>query len=187
MSGIEKDLQCRELIAKAVCGKGHKFSQITHTITPEHTPQTILGIWIINTQFQAEKVGDAVEVSGTYDANLWYSYANANNSQTDVKREKVRFSVTVPLSFYDRNVRGDLEITAHCVEQPKCVKAELDNGLVVFKVESEFAVEIVGETKVCVVVCDNCDGKEYHYDEDYEDSSDEFDDFDSAGLLDDLD
>lgn len=184
MSGTEKDLQCRELIAKAVCGKGHKFSQTTHTITPAHTPSTILGCWIINTQFQAEKVGDAVEVSGTYDVNLWYSFAN--NTQTEVKKEQVRFCVVVPLSFYDRNVRGDLEITAHAVEQPKCVRAEVDSsGYVSVKVESEYAVEIVGETKVCVVVCDNCDDKDYHYD--YEDSSDEFDDFDSAGLLDDLD
>jgi spore coat protein E len=51
MSGTDKDLQCRELIAKAVCGKGHKFSTTTHTIIPSQTPSTILGCWIINTNF----------------------------------------------------------------------------------------------------------------------------------------
>jgi len=187
MSGIEKDLQCRELIARAVCGKGHKYSQTTHTILPSHTPSTILGCWIINTEFQAEKVGEAVEVSGTYDVNLWYSFAN--NTQTEVKKEQVHFSVLVPLSFYDRNCRGDLEITAHAVEQPKCVRADLTSGgVVVVKVESEFAVEVIGETKVCVVVCNSCDDKDFGYDdEEYEESSDEFEDFDSSALLDDLD
>lgn len=164
MSGTEKDLQCRELIAKAVCGKGHKFSQTTHTIIPSHTPSTILGCWIINTNFQAEKVGDAVEVSGTYDVNLWFSFAN--NTQTEVKKESVHFSTHVPLSFYDKHCRGDLEIVAHAIEQPKCVKAELNGGAVTVKVESEYAVEIIGETKVCVVVCNSCDDKDFTFDGD---------------------
>ncbi|GAA4701494.1 outer spore coat protein CotE [Brevibacillus fulvus] len=183
MSGTEKDLQCRELIAKAVCGKGHKFTQTTHVIIPSHTPSTILGCWIINTNFQAEKVGDAVEVSGTYDVNLWFSFAN--NTQTEVKRETVDFSVFVPLSFFDKNSRGDLEIVAHAIEQPKCVRAELTSGGEVrVKVESEFAVEVIGETKVCVVVCSSCDDKEFAFEvEDFE-SDEEFGDFESADLLD---
>jgi spore coat protein E len=186
MSGTDKDLQCRELYAKAVCGKGHKFSQTTHTIIPTHTPSTILGCWVINTNFQAEKVGDGVEVSGTYDVNLWFSFAN--NTQTEVKKETVSFSVYVPLSFYDKNCRGDLEIIAHAIEQPKCVKAELSgSGTVMVKVESEYAVEVIGETKVCVVVCSSCDDKDYTFDGDYGDSGDEFDDFESTGMLDDLD
>ncbi|GED70132.1 spore coat protein E [Brevibacillus reuszeri] len=186
MSGTDKDLQCRELIAKAVCGKGHKFSTTTHTIIPSQTPSTILGCWIINTNFQAEKVGDAVEVSGTYDVNLWFSFAN--NTQTEVKRETVKFSVLVPLTFFDRNCRGDLEIVARAVEQPKCVKAELSGGgTITVKVESEFAVEIIGETKVCVVVCNSCEEKDLHMLGDFEDNSDEFDDFDSATMLDELD
>ncbi len=182
MSGIDKDLQCRELIAKAVCGKGHTHSVTTFTLMPSHTPSTILGCWIINTNFQAEKVGEAVEISGTFDVNLWFSFAN--NTQTEVNKETVKFSVLVPLTFFDRNCRGDLEIVARAVEQPKCVKAELtSDGLVVVKVESEFAAEIIGETKVCVVVCSSCDEKDYSIHGDYEESSDEFDDFE----LDDLD
>jgi len=74
------------------------------------------------------------------------------------------------------------------VEQPKCVKAELSGGgTITVKVESEFAVEIIGETKVCVVVCNSCDEKDIHMLGDYEDNSDEFDDFDSATMLDELD
>lgn len=186
MSGTDKDLQCRELIAKAVVGKGHKFSQETYTITPAHTPSTILGCWIINTTFQAEKTGEAVEVSGSFDVNLWYSYSN--NTQTEVTKQSVKFYVLVPLSFYDTNTRGDLEVVARAVEQPKCVKAELTSGgNLLVRVESEYAVEVIGETKVCVVVCNSCDDKDYSVSGEYDENSDEFDDFDSAGLLDDLD
>lgn len=186
MSFTDKDLQYRELIAKAVCGKGHKFSQQTFTITPSHTPSTILGCWIINTTFQAEKTGEAVDVSGSFDVNLWFSFAN--NTQTEVTKQTVRFSVPVGLSFYDKNMRGDVEVFARAVAQPKCVKAELTSeGNVLVKVESEYAVEIVGETKVTVVVVDNIDQKDFGLSDEYDENSDEFDDFESAGLLDDLD
>ena len=40
---------------------------------------------------------------------------------------------------------------------------------------------------MCVVVCNSCDDKDFHLVGDYEDNSDEFDDFDSATLLDELD
>ncbi|MBO8162562.1 MAG: outer spore coat protein CotE [Brevibacillus sp.] len=185
MSGTDKDLQCRELIAKAVCGKGHKFSQTTHTILPSHTPSTILGCWVANNSFLAEKVGEAIEITGTYDINLWYSFAD--NTQTEVKKETVTYSELVPLSFFDSNCRGDLEIIAHAVEQPKCVKAEISGGgTVTVRVEKEFAVEVIGETKVCVVVCaGGCDDKDF--DGGFDETSDEFDDFESSDLFDELD
>ena len=50
---LDKDLQCREIITKAVCGKGRKFSHVSHTVTPPYSPTSILGAWIINNQFEA--------------------------------------------------------------------------------------------------------------------------------------
>ena len=61
---------------KAVCGKGRKFSHVTHTVTPPYPPTSILGAWIINHQYEAVHSGDGVEVVGTYDINIWYSYNN---------------------------------------------------------------------------------------------------------------
>jgi len=186
MSGIDKDLHCRLLLAKAVVGKGHKHSLTTHTILPSHTPSTILGCWIINNTFSAEKVGETIEVSGTYDVNLWYSFAD--NTQTEVKKESVHFTIVVPLSFFDKNCLGDLEIFCQSVEQPKCVKAEISGGTVVVKVEQEYACEVIGETKVCVVVCNSCDHDKDGFHDDYDDESDDdFDDFDSTSLLGELD
>lgn len=182
MSGSDKDLQCREVYVKAVCGKGHKFSQQTHTIMPAHRPSTILGCWIINNAFEAEKCGDAIEITGKYDVNLWYSFND--NTQTEVTKETVSYTETVPLSFFDSQCRGDIEILARAIEQPKCIRAEISGAsTVTVLVEKEFAVELIGETKLCVVVCDDCGDKVFS--DDFGDV-DDFDDFDED-LLDHLD
>ncbi|WP_422664944.1 outer spore coat protein CotE [Aneurinibacillus uraniidurans] len=81
MSSTNKEVQCREIITKAVCGRGRKFSETTHTVTPSHKAVTILGAWVINHTYRANKIGEAVEVSGSYEFNIWYSY----NNNTDTK------------------------------------------------------------------------------------------------------
>lgn len=45
----------REIITKAVVAKGRKFTQCTNTISPEKKPSSILGGWIINHKYDAEK------------------------------------------------------------------------------------------------------------------------------------
>ena len=76
MSSTNKEKQRREIVTKAVCGRGRKFSEATHTVTTTHKMVTILGAWVINHTYRADKVGEIVEVSGTYEINIWYSYNN---------------------------------------------------------------------------------------------------------------
>ena len=52
----------REIITKAVVAKGRKFTKSNHTIKPLHNPSSILGCWIINHTYEAEKIGKKVEV-----------------------------------------------------------------------------------------------------------------------------
>src|SRR5699024_9528403 len=137
-------------------GKGRKFSGRTHTITPKQPPSNILGCWIINHTYEADKVGDVIEVRGSYDVQIWVSYNN--NTDTAVIKENVTFVENVPLSFYDNNCRGKLEVFAQATQQPNCLEARIvGGGNIQVKVESEFAVEVIGETKLCVVICDRCD------------------------------
>lgn len=184
MPSTNKEMQCREIITKAVCGKGRKFSQRSHTITPKQSPSNILGCWIINHSFDASKVGDVIEVAGSYDVQIWVSFNN--NTDTAVIKEKVNFVENVPLSFFDNNCRGNLEIMAQATQQPNCLEARIVNGDIMVRVESEFAVEVVGETKLCVVICDNCDDEK---DVDFEDLEDveDFDELDPDMIIDDLD
>lgn len=185
MPSTDKEMQCREIITKAVCGKGRKFSGRTHTITPKQTPSNILGCWIINHTFDATKVGDVIEIAGSYDVQIWVSYNN--NTDTSVIKENVSFVENVPLSFYDSNCRGKVEIFSQATQQPNCLEARIVNsGDILVKVESEFAVEVIGETKLCVVICDNCDDGDKDIDFDDLEDVEDFDDLD-GDLIDDLD
>ena len=154
MAIADRDRHCREIICKAVCGKGRKFSQVTHTITPPHTPSSILGAWIINHEYEAVKSSDGVEVVGTYDINVWYSYDK--NRKTDVAKETISYVEAVPLSYVDPKHRAStVEVSATATQDPNCVEAHVSStgDGVVIKVEREFQVEMIAETKVCVRVC----------------------------------
>ncbi|GIO11543.1 spore coat protein E [Cohnella xylanilytica] len=186
MAIADKRLQRREIITKAVCGKGRKFSTVTHTVTPPHHPTSILGAWIINHQYEAAKSGSGVEVIGSYDINIWYSYDK--NSQTDVAKETISYVELVPLSYVDPRHRASTEeVSAEATQEPNCVEATVSsNGTsVLIRVEREYAVEMVAETKVTVVV------DPAGYDDDAKDADfgledDAFDDLDSDLIEDDL-
>ncbi|GIP37342.1 spore coat protein E [Paenibacillus sp. J31TS4] len=187
MSIQNKELQFREIITKAVCGKGRKFSQVSHTVTPSHAPTSILGAWIINNQYEAAKAMDGVEVVGTYDLNIWYSYDR--NTKTDVAKETVSYVDLIPLSFVDKYHKSSTaEVSATSTQEPNCVEAGIsaDGRSVVLRVEREYAVEMTAETKVCVAV--NPDGISDFNDKSYDlDAGDgDYEDLDPNLLEDDF-
>ncbi|ANS74662.1 spore coat protein [Paenibacillus yonginensis] len=167
--------QSREIITKAICGKGRKFSTVTHTVTPPHNPSSILGAWIINHQYEAVAAGDGIEVIGTYDVNIWYSYDK--NSQTAVAKEKISYVENVPLTYLDgRHRSSTVEVTAEAIQEPSTVEATVSGGgSVLIRVEREFAVELVAETKLNVLVLpggDDYEDKDFDFggdDGDYDD------------------
>jgi spore coat protein E len=174
MAYADKQLKAREIITKAVCGKGRKFSTVTHNVTPPHHPTSILGAWIINHQYEAVRSGDGIEVIGTYDINIWYSYNK--NSQTDVAKETLSYVEHVPLSYLDPKHRASTEeVAAESTQEPNCIEANISSSGsgVVIRVEREFAVELVAETKIWVATLPGGseDGKDYEYgdDGDFED------------------
>ena len=86
----------REIVTKAVLGKGKKTFTHTHFIDVGKTPSTVLGCWVINHNFSGQKEGSTVIVSGSYDINIWYSYEN--DTKTDVVKET--FSYKEKILFY---------------------------------------------------------------------------------------
>lgn len=173
------DQEYREIITKAVIGKGRKFTQDTNTITPSHRPSSILGCWVINHLYNAKKKGDdIVEVNGSYDVNVWYSYND--NTKTEVVTERVNYCDHIKLSVKDEQTLGDeVEVFAKVIQQPNCLECTIANHdhKIAVEVEREFLVEVVGETKVTVKVDPNgtvADDDDW----DFELSDDEFDDVD---------
>ncbi|MBH8582584.1 outer spore coat protein CotE [Thermoactinomyces sp. CICC 10735] len=191
----DRAMEYRQIITKAVCGKGRRFLQSTHTVKSPENIHTILGAWVINHQYECTKVGEAVEVSGKYDVNIWYS--TKGNTKTDVIKETVYYTEQVPLSYYDRNTRDStVTVSATVTQAPNCVEASIashTDGIadgIVVRVEKEFAVEMVGQTKICVPVYpleyaetdekDLAGSYEEHVDED------SFDELDPDLIIDDL-
>ncbi|GAB4072645.1 outer spore coat protein CotE [Barrientosiimonas marina] len=148
------DHEYREIITKAVCGKGRKFTEATHHVSPSHNPSSILGCWVINHLYNAKKKSeDTVEISGSYDINIWYSYND--NTRTEVVTERVTYTDKVPLSVKDDNsLNDDYDVIAKVVQQPNCLECEITEygQKIAVEVEREFGVQIIGETKVAVKV-----------------------------------
>ncbi|WHY99241.1 outer spore coat protein CotE [Peribacillus simplex] len=170
--------QYREIITKAVVAKGRKFTKSSHTICPAHHPSSILGCWIINHKYDAKKVGKKVEIHGSYEINVWYSYNH--NSKTEVVTEKVQYTDVISLKYRDPDYLDDQEIAAKAVQQPNCLEACISpcGQKIIVHVEREFFVEVVGETKICVAVSpdDRCEddwGSDFD-DEDFEDLDPDF-------------
>ncbi|WP_067838368.1 outer spore coat protein CotE [Amphibacillus sediminis] len=152
MSFLDQDY--REIITKAVIGKGRKFTQDSHIISPTHQPSSILGCWIINHLYNAKRRGDEiVEVSGSYDINVWYSYND--HTKTEVVTERVTYTDPIKLSVKDKQTVGSqIEVYAKALQQPNSINCSIEKSdrKIKTEVEREFLVEVIGDTKVAVRV-----------------------------------
>ena len=98
----------REIVTKAVIGKGKKRFKITSPLNDLRSPaDSILGCWIINHKFGARKCDNSVDVKGVYDINVWYSFAD--NTQTEVARQTIEYDdhVNVHRTIRDCLYEGD--------------------------------------------------------------------------------
>ena len=152
MSFLKKDY--REIITKAVCGKGKKYTKENRVVSPTKRATSILGCWVINHAYSARKKSkDAVEVSGSYDINIWYSFDD--NTKTEVVTERVSYKDTVPLSIRDDQcIDDEYDIVVKVSQQPNCLECEINNKghKLNAEVERELIVHVIGETKVYVKV-----------------------------------
>lgn len=171
----------REIITKAVVAKGRKNTTSNHTIRPNHDPSNILGAWIINHAYKAEKIGKAVEITGHYDINCWYSCND--NTKTDVATERVNYKDVIKLKYKDDKTIADKEVIAQVLQQPNCIEAVISpNGnKIIVTAEREFLVELIGETKVTVLLAE---GELDDHDWDLDLEEDEFEELNPDFLVD---
>lgn len=136
----------REIVTKAVIGKGKKTFTTTKTVTPECQPTTILGCWVINHNFKGYRNGNKIDIEGSYDVNIWYSCQG--DTKTEVVRESITYleEVNAPRSKED-NIT-DEEIIVRSLKQPSCTRAEVIDGKIEYTIQKELGVEIVGDVKV---------------------------------------
>lgn len=146
----------KEIVTKAIVGKGKKFFKNNYSVDVDTTPTTVLGCWIINHKFKGFKTGDKIGVDGSYDVNIWYSYDN--DSKTNVVSKKIEYNDLFNVKVKDdADLQGDTDIIVRTLKQPNCVKVNIEGNKIVFDVEKELGVEIVGETKMKIEVEDTED------------------------------
>ena len=146
----------KEIVTKAVIGKGKKFFRDNYSVEVETTPTTVLGCWVINHKFKGFKSGDKIGVDGSYDVNIWYSYDN--DSKTMVVNKKIEYNDIFNVKIRENaDLSSDTDIIVRTLKQPNCVKVDIEGNKINFNVEKELGVEIVGETKMKIAIEDEED------------------------------
>lgn len=137
----------KEIVTKAVIAKGKKLFTSNHEISVTNKPSTILGVWVINHNFNGVKNNEEIRINGSYDVNIWYSYDN--DTKTEVIKESNQYSEIVRMR--DRGTAEDEQIIVRSLKQPNCLKVEINSDKISYAIEKELGVELVGDVKVKIL------------------------------------
>ena len=141
----------KEIVTKAIIGKGKKYFKDNYNIEVQETPTTILGCWVINHKFKGYKASDKIGVSGTYDVNIWYSYDN--DSKTTVVNKNISYNDLFNVRLKENSdLSSDTDIIVVTLKQPTCSEVNINGNKIAFDIEKELGVEVVGDTKVKIAI-----------------------------------
>lgn len=154
----------KEIVTKAIVGKGKKTTNLEHIIDTDDNINTILGCWIINHSFNGLNNGGKVLINGTYDINIWYSYDN--NTKTNVLVRKLNYQDIMNVKIKENGeLTNTSEIIVRSLNQPSVTDVFVEGNEIKLTVHKEMGVEVIGDTKVRISVEDEF--------EDYEEITDE--------------
>ena len=143
----------KEIVTKAVIGKGKKTYSDVYSITPEIVPTTVLGCWVINHNFKGYPNSGKIVIDGSFDVNIWYSYDN--DTKTNVISKKITYSNTSSVKVKgNTEITPDTEVIIRSLKQPTCSKVEIVDGNITFHIDKELGIEIIGDTKAKILVED---------------------------------
>lgn len=141
----------KEIVTKAVIGKGKKDYSDTYTITPEIEPSTVLGCWVINHNFKGYPESGKIIIEGSFDVNIWYSYDN--DTKTNVINKKINYTDSSSIKARDKSdITPNTEVIVRSLKQPNVSKVEVKDGNIVFTIDKELGIEIIGDTKAKILV-----------------------------------
>lgn len=135
----------REIVTKAVIGKGKKKYHNSYQVTVEHAPSTILGCWIINHNFFAKEQNGKINIQGSFDANIWYSYDN--DTKTTVVTKNIAYMEEEKMNVGNMDI-VNRDVIVRSLKQPTCISAKEDGNVINIEIEKELGLEIIGDTKV---------------------------------------
>jgi len=141
----------KEIVTKAVIGKGKKTFKNSYSIDVDNVPSTVLGCWVINHKFKGYKSGEKIGVDGSFDVNIWYSYDN--DTKTLVATKNITYNDLFNLIAKEDDT--DTDIIVRSLNQPTCSNVTIDNNKINFDIEKELGVELVGDKKLKISVEDD--------------------------------
>ena len=125
----------KEIVTKAIIGKGKKYFKNEYSLDVENVPSTILGCWVINHKFNGYKTGDRIGVDGSFDVNIWYSYEN--DSKTTVVNKKITYNELLNVKLKDdANLKDDTDIIVRPLKQPTCISAKNEGNIIKLEIET---------------------------------------------------
>lgn len=139
----------KEIVTKAVIGKGKKTSKNSFQVQTEEIPNTVLGCWVINHRFDGTNNGSLVHINGSFDVNIWYSYDN--DSRTTVSTKRISYDEEMNIRLKEQTNASNSEIIVRSLKQPTVTDVKIKDGLVNLDVEKELGVELVGDSKFKVM------------------------------------
>ena len=162
----------KEIVTKAVIGKAKKKNTMNFSFPPDEKVNTILGCWVINHNFSGTSNNGKVNVSGSFDVNVWYAYDNDTKTKVNTKKFSYNETFVVPLKD-QATLTNTSEIIVRSLKQPTVTNVSEKDNEIVLEIEKELGVEIVGETKIKVPIEDEFDDYEEIMDDSVEESIDE--------------
>lgn len=140
----------KEIVTKAVIGKGKKTFTTTTEKLVDKKPSTILGCWVINHTFKGERQNNSIVINGSYDVNIWYSYDN--DTKTEVLKDTNTYQEIVNVRRREDSDTDGEEIIVRSLKQPSCVKVDIDQNKIIYTIEKELGIELVGDLKVKIAI-----------------------------------
>lgn len=140
----------KEIVTKAVIGKGKKYYKNTYEVSVDNNVDNVLGCWIINHSFKGFEESGHIVIEGKFDANVWYSYDN--DSKTTVITKTINYKEVVLVNQKESTDSKNKDIIVRSLKQPTCSNATLNGKKIKLEIEKELGVEIVGDAKVKIAI-----------------------------------
>ena len=154
----------KEIVTKAVIGKGKKTFKNEYELTIDKQADTVLGCWVINHNLKGVKEGEYIRIKGSYDINIWYSYDN--NTKTDVVSKKMFYDEKVRVKIKENSELDDeSEIIIRSLKNPTCIDVSNEDKTIKYTISKELGIEIVGDQKIKIPVSNNEDDYDVIIDE----------------------
>lgn len=144
----------KEIVTKAVIGKGKKtFRNKYEAITTDRI-DTVLVCWVINHTMSGVNDNGRVRITGSFDVNIWYSYDN--NTKTSVEARKISYTEVVNVRLkQNSNLTNDSEIIITSLKNPTVIDVSSRNNIINYEIEKELGIEIIGDAKVKIQIMED--------------------------------